>query len=293
MEISCFKVEESKELAVIQEFVLEEGIFTDILDEICMNMSRLGIQLDDKCVFYQRYANKTSILAIKLCKGEDSDTNNFTSLLLFYSSYGPSVVTVKGQPHDFFAKAVDSIKNNLFQPAKSQTDDFCENKKPKKIFISHSEFDVKYAECIVDLLYDIGVPKQEGNILCTSVNGCRIPLGNDIYEYLREQFENYDLLILFLLSENYYNSPASLNEMGAAWVLRSNYRTILLPGFEYKNIQGAINPMKVSMKIDAASVKDYLEDLKIQVEQFFDFAPVSHRIWENDRDNFLKKISKL
>ena len=222
-----------------------------------------------------------------------SDTNNFTSLLLFYSSYGPSVVTVKGQPHDFFAKAVDSIKNNLFQPAKSQTDDFCENKKPKKIFISHSECDVKYAECIVDLLYDIGVPKQEGNILCTSVNGCRIPLGNDIYEYLREQFENYDLLILFLLSENYYNSPASLNEMGAAWVLRSNYRTILLPGFEYKNIQGAINPMKLSMKIDAASVKDYLEDLKIQVEQFFDFAPVSHRIWENDRDNFLKKISKL
>ena len=74
MEISCFKVDESKELAVIQEFDLEEGIFTDILDKICMNMSRLGIQLDDKCVFYQRYANKTSILAIKLCKGEDSDT---------------------------------------------------------------------------------------------------------------------------------------------------------------------------------------------------------------------------
>ena len=77
METSCFKVEESKELAVIQEIELEEGIFTDILDKICMNMSRLGIQLDDKCVFYQRYANKTSILAIKLCKGEDSDTNNF------------------------------------------------------------------------------------------------------------------------------------------------------------------------------------------------------------------------
>ena len=34
MEISCFEVEESKELAVIQEFELEEGIFTDILDKI-------------------------------------------------------------------------------------------------------------------------------------------------------------------------------------------------------------------------------------------------------------------
>jgi hypothetical protein len=221
-----------------------------------------------------------------------NDSNHLTNLFIFYSPSCPNIVTIKGQPYDFFAKAVENINNNLFQPQTPRDSSCTKGIKPKKIFISHSECDVKYAEYIVNLLYNIGVPKQEGNILCTSVDGCRIPLGSDIYEYLREQFENYDLLILFLLSENYYKSPASLNEMGAAWVLRSNYRTILLPGFEYKSIKGAIDPMKVSMKLDAASVKDYLEDLKTQVEEFFDLTPIAHRIWENDRDQFLKSIKE-
>lgn len=77
MELSNFKVEESKELAVVQEIDLDESIFTDIIDKIIMCMTSLGISLDDKSVYYQRFANKTSILAIKLGKGEDSDTNNF------------------------------------------------------------------------------------------------------------------------------------------------------------------------------------------------------------------------
>ncbi len=77
MELSYFKVEESKELAVVQEIDLDESIFTNIIDKIIMCMTSLGINLDDKSVYYQRLTNKTSILAIKLCSGEDSDTNNF------------------------------------------------------------------------------------------------------------------------------------------------------------------------------------------------------------------------
>ena len=77
MELSNFKVEDSRELSTIQEFELEESIFTDLVDKIITNMSRIGISLENKCVFYQRFANKTSILAIKLGNGEDSDTNNF------------------------------------------------------------------------------------------------------------------------------------------------------------------------------------------------------------------------
>ena len=44
--------------------------------------------------------------------------------------------------------------------------------------------------------------------------------------------------------------------------------------------------------LDAASVKDYLEDLKTQVEEFFDLTPIAHRIWKNDRDQFLKSIKE-
>ncbi len=77
MELSNFKVEESTELAVLNEIDLDEGIFLDIVEKITFCLNRLGIKLDGKSVYYQRYANKTSILAIKLANGEDSDVANF------------------------------------------------------------------------------------------------------------------------------------------------------------------------------------------------------------------------
>ena len=77
MELSNFKVEESTELAVLNEIDLDEGIFLDIVEKITFCLNRLNIKLDGKSVYYQRYANKTSILAIKLANGEDSDVANF------------------------------------------------------------------------------------------------------------------------------------------------------------------------------------------------------------------------
>ena len=77
MELSNFKVEESTELAVLNEIDLDEGIFLDIVEKITFCLNRLNIKLDGKSIYYQRYANKTSILAIKLANGEDSDVANF------------------------------------------------------------------------------------------------------------------------------------------------------------------------------------------------------------------------
>ncbi len=38
--------------------------------------------------------------------------------------------------------------------------------------------------------------------------------------------------------------------MGAAWVLKNEYTSILLPKFEYQEIDGAVNPNKIGMKLD-------------------------------------------
>lgn len=116
----------------------------------------------------------------------------------------------------------------------------------KKIFISHASTDKDYVEKIVDLLIDIGI--RENQIFCSSVPGFGIPLGKDIYEYLREEFIDNDLHVIFALSNNYYASVACMNEMGAAWVLQNDYDVILLPGFNYSEIKGAINPRKISIK---------------------------------------------
>ena len=98
-----------------------------------------------------------------------------------------------------------------------------------RIFISHSSKDEKYVLTLANLLFAIGLKPED--IICSSVSGCSIPLNEDIYEFLRQQFQKQSLHVLFILSDNYYNSPASLNEMGAAWVVQACYTSILLPGF--------------------------------------------------------------
>lgn len=77
MELSNFKVENSVELSVINSVDLDESIFRDIIEKISNCMKMLGIKTDDKSVYYQRNANKTSILAIKVGNGEDGDVANF------------------------------------------------------------------------------------------------------------------------------------------------------------------------------------------------------------------------
>lgn len=163
------------------------------------------------------------------------------------------------------------------------------NKKPK-IFISHSSDDQGYTYPFVELLESLGIKKE--HIIYTSISEYGIPLDEDIYDYLKNQFQNYNIHIFFMLSDNYYKSPACLNEMGAAWVLQNKYTTILLPNFELKEIKGAINPRQIGLKFDEnlTTVKERLGKLKDNLIQEFNLQQISDAFWERKRDDFINKI---
>lgn len=168
------------------------------------------------------------------------------------------------------------------------------NQKKPIIFISHADLDKDYALQIVNLLEGIGITGKQ--LFCSSVPGYSIPLCADIYEHLKKQFEEYDLHVIFVLSQNFYKSAACLNEMGAAWVLQKKYTTILLPNFEFKEIEGAINPRQNSIKLDGveADLKDKLRQLKNNLEAEFELTniiPVAR--WEVKRDDFINSILKI
>ena len=162
-------------------------------------------------------------------------------------------------------------------------------KKPK-IFISHATVDKNYASALVGLLEDIGL--RESQIFCSSALGYGIPLDEDIYEYLKKQFNEFDLHIILLLSDHYYESVASMNEMGAAWVLQKKYTIILLPGFQFKEIEGAINPRQIGMKLDndLGDVKEKLGQLKDSVVEEFGLEPMRDVRWEQKRDECIRQI---
>lgn len=163
--------------------------------------------------------------------------------------------------------------------------------KSPKIFISHSSLDKNYVSDIVELLEDLGI--REDQLFCSSIAGYGIPLDEDIYDYLKQQFQEYDLHIIFVLSDNYYKSPACLNEMGATWVLQKRYTTILLPGFDFKEVKGAIDPTKIAIKLDGDSldVKEKLGQLKDSIVQEFSLTSISDIRWEKKRDGFISRIN--
>ena len=165
--------------------------------------------------------------------------------------------------------------------------------KPSKIFISHATDDKKYVAKLVELLDGMGLDQTQ--IFCSSFPGYDIPISKDIFDYLREQFQNFELHVLLIHSKNYYKSVASLNEMGAAWVLRNNCTSFLLPGFNFNDMTGAINGNSIAIKLDndETEVKDKLNQLYDTVIHEFGLTKKAAVIWEAKRDRFIKEVKEI
>ena len=165
--------------------------------------------------------------------------------------------------------------------------DVSSSEKQKLIFISHSTRDSEYVACLVDLLRKIGF--TEKSIFCSSYPGYGIPLGKNIYDFLKSCFNNYELFVLFVISkDNYYASPASLNEMGAAWVQGAKSIPILLPGMGPTELRGVVGPDSLALCLDSGNAKYDLNSLKNDLLLFFGKQQINESAWERDRDSFLE-----
>lgn len=169
--------------------------------------------------------------------------------------------------------------------------------KPTKVFISHASKDLTAINALVSMLEDLGCNKN--TLFCSSVASYGIPLGEDIYDYLKRQFQDYNLHVIYLLSKNYYDSVACLNEMGAAWVLSYSQTAFLLPDFEYSEIRGAINPNKIGIKFktnyddnELYNLKDRINEFKSRMMSLLDDDKEIGQ-WEKRRDQFIKSMSEL
>jgi hypothetical protein len=160
--------------------------------------------------------------------------------------------------------------------------------KEKMLFISHSSLDIEYVKILVDILEVIGF-RSRSLLFCSSLSGYRIPTGKHIYDYLKEQF-NKELHVIFLLSENYYSSPACLNEMGATWIKSINHTAILVPEFNYYQIRGVVDSSKVWFKMDD---KERLNEFKDSLIAEFELNEIDNNFWERKRDSYLEKVNAI
>ena len=164
--------------------------------------------------------------------------------------------------------------------------------KPYKVFISHSGEDIAFVNELVKLLEFLGVDSSE-KLLCSSIKGYQIPTSEDFAEYILKQFYDYNLFVIIVHSHNYYSSPYSLNEMGAAWVLKTDFFSFLVKGFEYNDMEGVINQRAISVKVDVDDAGARLNELKNKLVPLFKQQGVNESRWETLRDEFLERVNTL
>lgn len=163
-----------------------------------------------------------------------------------------------------------------------------------KLFISHSNKDADYVEALVELFEMLGLRDEE--IICSSVPPYCIPLGDRVYDWLVNEFQHSDLHVIYVFSKNYYASTASLNEMGAAWAMKHKWTGILLPGFQFDELNGCIDKTQICIKLDDLDIKTLkfrLGEFKNEIIKNFNLHPISEFNWERQRDNFLDKIAVI
>lgn len=136
-------------------------------------------------------------------------------------------------------------------------------KSAEKIIISHASLDKEYGQALVNLLRGIGLQKNQ--IIFSSSDLYGIPLGEDIFEYLRNNIDD-NIFVIFLLSDNYYESVACQNEMGAVWIAQNDYEIIGIPGFDFSSSkfrESCINTRRCGMLLDNwVRIAEFKEKLK-------------------------------
>lgn len=163
--------------------------------------------------------------------------------------------------------------------------------KTPMVFISHSSKDKQFAEALVEMLEDIGF--DSSNLFCSSVDGYGVGLSEDIFETLRGLFQKHNLYVIFIHSPRYYTSPVSLNEMGAAWVLRTDFCSFLTTDMNFDLMKGVVNGSAISIKINAEDAPARLTELKDKLTQSFHLPSLDAIKWERKRNIFLKAVNAI
>lgn len=189
--------------------------------------------------------------------------------------------------HDRNKKILEEIQAEFQMKKEIGTE---EKKMYSKIFLSHNSYNKKYGDAIRNLLMSLGLRKEQ--LIYTSHPLHKIPAGNNIFEYLKQNIQK-DILVIFLWSNEYLKSVACLNEMGAAWIIESDYINIYTPDFDFNNPQYhncAVDTRKMGVVLkNDENCKIGMVELKQKLFQNLGLV-IDEQEWIYSLDEFMKNI---
>ena len=166
--------------------------------------------------------------------------------------------------------------------------------KAPKVFISHKKEDKAYADALVNLINFI-IGADGDKIFCSSVQGYGIKQSRDIMDELKVQFDEHEIFMIIVHSPRYYQSAVCLNEMGAAWVMGTQFSSFLTMDCKTEHLRGVINKEKIFIdpNDDPDMLEAHLNDFKNDLLSFFGKEPINENKWANARKRFVNEVSAL
>jgi hypothetical protein len=157
----------------------------------------------------------------------------------------------------------------------------------KPIFISHAATDKAIADRVVDILNTAMGIDVQASVFCTSLEGLKIPPGKDFKDFVRDQIQEPQIVVL-LISQNYLASQFCLAELGASWAMSHRIIPFLIPPVKFDDLKAVLAGVHALRIEDGA---DWNEALAV----FRDVLKIDPNVnrWERKRDEHLEAILKL
>lgn len=172
---------------------------------------------------------------------------------------------------------------------KKKGDEFMSQQNSKKIFISHNDGDKSIVSQLVKLLGNMGIERTPEYIFCSSQQGLGIETGASIPNYIKNEFEG-EMIVLLVLSNNYYSSISCLCELGATWIKAKEFIPVIIPPFKFNGIQGFIdNTVKGVDLTDKVGLNEFKKKIRKEMEIDKEIEDT----WESDRNDFIEKVKEL
>ena len=201
--------------------------------------------------------------------------------------YEPELKALKSVLQTYLAFESIPIKLNKDS---SQNSNNIKNDAPI-IFLSHKSDDKKYGDALRNFIIGLGV--NDSQLIYTDHPLNKIPMDENIFDYLRKNI-NSTIFMIILWSNKYLESPACLNEMGAAWVVQADYTNIYVPDFSFGNPkyhECAVDTRKMGAVLDGSmNCRTSMLELKDKIVNMFkledDEKKTAYLL-----DEFMKEIS--
>ncbi|MBS6184822.1 MAG: toll/interleukin-1 receptor domain-containing protein [Clostridium celatum] len=190
-----------------------------------------------------------------------------------------------------YEKLIGLLRALLDTPKALEIKNDNSNKK-RKIFVSHCSKNRDITNRFVDLLKLIGVKNQQ--LYYTSYEETGAEYLEDCLDSIEREFSNYELMVIFMLSREFYKSDICMAETGATWVLcNKRYIPVIIPPYKYEDIKGVVKNTQNSILLNDSEISSKLEKLKITIEDYLNIEnTVANEEWTRKKEEFIEYIKE-